>query len=199
VYLRLPTAFKYTYGWRKEAVFTLTWDKLDLRDGTVALDARYSKNGEPVMVRLAPTLWARFRTQWQRTVALVRARTPEATPQAIREAVPWVFHRDGKPIRDFRTAWKAACTAIGRPGLVPHDLRRSAARNYDRRGISRSVAMQMAGWKTDAIYRRYRIVNDEDLRDAAAKLEAGAFAAPLPPPAQQGSSDLAPLPHLASE
>lgn len=51
----------------------------------------------------------------------------------------------------------------------------------DRRGISRAVAMAMAGWKTDAIYRRYWIVSDEDLQEAAAKLEGPTFAAALPP------------------
>lgn len=186
-YLRLPIAFAYTYGWRKEAVSTLAWDKLNLREGTVELDARYSKNGEPVMVHLTPSLRERFQRQWEATVALVRKQTPDATPQQVRETVPWVFHRRGQRIGDFRRAWKRACKAIGRPELTPHDLRRSAARNMDRRGISRTVAMAMAGWKTDAIYRRYRIVSDEDLREAAAKLEGPSFASALPPEAPEAA------------
>jgi hypothetical protein len=43
----------------------------------------------------------------------------------------------------------------------------------DRREISRAVAMVIAGWKTDSIFRRYRIVDDQDLREAAAKLGGG--------------------------
>jgi hypothetical protein len=27
----------------------------------------------------------------------------------------WVFHRDGKRIKNFRKAWKEACTAAGVP------------------------------------------------------------------------------------
>lgn len=178
--LRLAIAFKYTYGWRKEAVFSLPWDKLNLREGSVELDARYSKNGEPVLVYLTESLRERFERQWKDTVALVRKRIPGATPAQVREVVPFVFHRRGKRILDFRRSWKKACAAIGRPELMPHDLRRSAARNMDRKGISRSVAMVLAGWKTDAIYRRYRIVDEQDLREAAAKLGAGPFAFPLP-------------------
>ena len=197
-YLRLPVAFMYTYGWRKEAVLCLTWERVNLREGTVELDARYSKNGEPVMVQLTPTLLERFRQQWQATVGWVRSREPHATTQDVVSQVPWVFHRDGRRIKGFRKAWLRACAAINRPGLMVHDLRRSAARNYDRRGISRSVAMKMAGWKTDAIYTRYRIVSDEDLREAAAKLEAGTFATALPLEPPKGDVNLSSLPSLPS-
>lgn len=45
-------------------------------------------------------------------------------------------------------------------------------------GHLEAVGMQMVGHKTEAIYRRYAIVNDADLRAAAAKLaEASAASA----------------------
>jgi integrase len=68
--------------------------------------------------------------------------------------VPQVFHRDGKPICDFRGAWKAACTAAAVPGRILHDFRRTAVRNLERHGVSRSAAMAMVGHKTESIYRR---------------------------------------------
>ena len=37
-------------------------------------------------------------------------------------------------------------------------------------GLSGSVAMKMTGHKTEAVYRRYAIVSDTDLKEAAAKL-----------------------------
>ena len=39
--------------------------------------------------------------------------------------------------------------------------------NLDLAGVSRRVAMQMAGHKTESIYSRYRIVSDSDLSNAA--------------------------------
>ena len=81
-----------------------------------------------------------------------------------------MFHHNGEPIRDFRTAWKTACPNAGLPGRIPHDFRRTAVRNLERAGVSRSVAMKMTGHKTEAVYRRYAIVSEQDLREAAVKL-----------------------------
>ena len=45
-------------------------------------------------------------------------------------------------------------------------------RNLERAGGPRSAAMAMVGHKTEAIYRRYAIVAEADLREAGAKLSA---------------------------
>jgi len=55
------------------------------------------------------------------------------------------------------------------PGLLRHDLRRTAARDMERAGVSRTVAMQIIGHKTEAMYRRYAIVSEADHREAAKK------------------------------
>jgi integrase len=85
-----------------------------------------------------------------------------------------VFHRDGDAIRNFRSAWKTACTNAGVPGRILHDFRRTAVRNLERDGVSRSAAMAMVGHKTESIYRRYAIVDAGALRDAAAKIDRAA-------------------------
>jgi integrase len=82
-----------------------------------------------------------------------------------------LFTREGKPVTDLRGAWEAAAKEAGVPDLLFHDLRRSAARNMDRRGISRSIAMKIMGHKTESMYRRYRIGDHADLREAARKME----------------------------
>ena len=72
----------------------------------------------------------------------------------------------------MRRSWKTACEKAGVPGRLLHDLRRSAVRNLERAGVSRSVAMKMTGHKTESVYRRYAIVSESDLRKAAVKLAA---------------------------
>ena len=44
----------------------------------------------------------------------------------------------------------------------------------ERAGVPRKVAMTLVGHRTEAMYRRYDIVTDGDLRDAAAKINSAA-------------------------
>ena len=96
--------------------------------------------------------------------------------KSIRDAkfpdCPYVFFgENGGRIVDFRKAWAEASSRAGVPELLFHDLRRTAARNMRRAGISEHVIMKIAGWKTNSMFRRYDIVDGRDLRDAARKME----------------------------
>jgi hypothetical protein len=51
-------------------------------------------------------------------------------------------------------------------------MRRSFVRRADQAGVSRSVAMKLTGHKSEAVYRRYRIVPEQDLVDAVRHLDA---------------------------
>jgi len=86
--------------------------------------------------------------------------------------VPWVFHRDGKPIKDYYGGWDKACHLAGYPDRVAHDLRRTALGNLECAGVSRSAPMKMTGHKTEAVYRRYAIVDEAMLRERPEKLAA---------------------------
>jgi integrase len=85
---------------------------------------------------------------------------------------PYLFHRKGERIGDFRKAFDAACAAAGFQGIVPHDLRRSAVRNFIRAGVKESVAMRLSGHRTRSVFDRYNIVSKDDLVEANEKVLA---------------------------
>ena len=58
---------------------------------------------------------------------------------------PLVFHRDGIPVRRWRTAWRTAYQAAGVPTRFLHDCRRTAARNLIRASVPERVAMLLTG------------------------------------------------------
>lgn len=161
--LRPMVTFAYVTGWRiPSEVLTLQWRQVDLEAGTVRLDPGTTKSGEGRVIHLTAEL--RTLLDAQRTIT-------EAYQRERGKICPWVFHRSGQQIRSFRAAWDTACRLAGCPGRIPHDLRRTAVRNFVRAGISEHVAMKLSGHKTASVFRRYDIVSDSDLADAARKID----------------------------
>ncbi len=82
------------------------------------------------------------------------------------DGCPYVFHRAGEPVKEFRRPWKKACEAAGVPELKFHDLRRTAVRNMRRAGVAQVVRMRITGHRTDSMERRYNIVDIDDIKSA---------------------------------
>ena len=82
----------------------------------------------------------------------------------------WFFHKDGKPIKDFRDAWNEARKATGLATKILHDFRRTAVRNLVASGVSEKIAMTITGHKTRSVFDRYHIVSPGDLQEAARRL-----------------------------
>lgn len=78
------------------------------------------------------------------------------------------YIKSGEPTFTVKSALREARL----PGLIPHDFRRTAIRNFERAGISRSVAMKMVGHRTESVYRRHAIADETMLREAGTKLTA---------------------------
>ena len=167
----------YITGWRVHSeILTRQKHHLDLKAGWLRLDPGESKNREGRMFPLTPRLRDILERQLARTEALQRASG---------KIIPWLFHRDGKPINSFRKTWITACVDAGFGHVIkntkgkvikkvadriPHDFRRTAVRNLERVGVARSAAMKMVGHKTESIYRRYAIADESMLQEAGEKL-----------------------------
>ena len=163
--LRGVFEFAYLTGWRLASeILPLEWRQVDWTGRVVRLDPGTTKNGEGRSFPFTAAIESLLTAQLAVHERLARAG----------RLVPHVFHRNGKRIRNVRGAWLSACTAAGLPGRLVHDFRRSAVRNLERDGVSRSAAMAMVGHKTESIYRRYAIVDAGALRDAAAKIDRAA-------------------------
>jgi integrase len=174
--------FAYLCGARQMEVLSLSWDDVDR--ATQIVHFRRTKTGKPRSNHYG---------QWPELATVIERRV-EVKERLKRAAVitPWVFcfaapvavgdrqhHAAGAPLfkdtadRGLLTAlcreWARACVAAGLPGRLFHDLRRSAARNLERAGVSRSVAMKWGGW-SDRIYSRYAIATEGELAAAGASM-----------------------------
>lgn len=166
-YLKSLVTFGYLTGWRVNEIRSLTWDRVDLKEGTVTVDD--TKNEESRTIYMSEEISGLMQS-------LVRQR---------RLGCVYVFNRDGQPIKDFRAAWKNACIKAGLfqvvkdeeghetkvPTKIFHDLRRTGVRDMVRSGIPERVVMTISGHKTRSVFDRYNIVSDKDLREAAKSRE----------------------------
>jgi hypothetical protein len=169
----------YITGWRiHDEILTRQKHHADLKGcGWLRLDPGETKNGEgrnfPFTVRLREVI----AQQLERTKLLEKA---------TGRIILWLFHRDGKPIKTFRRSWMTACVKAGLGteirstdgklikkigNRIPHDFRRTAVRNLERAGVSRSDAMKMVGHKTESIYRRYAIADERSMKEAVGRLD----------------------------
>jgi integrase len=144
LYLQGLVEFLYRTGWRRKEGQTLLWADVDQRGGIIRLRIENSKTKEPRVYPLAG-----------RVLELI-----QEAQQRRRLDCPFVFHHAGKQIKSFRKAWRNACDTAGLGHVVPHDMKRSAARNLSRAGVRAEVAMKMIGHKTPSMWRRYRIVDE---------------------------------------
>jgi len=163
-YLKDPVTFLYLSGWRVSEMRLLEWRDVDLTGNVVRLRPEISKNKDGRVLPLYDELLDVIeRAQAKRTLEC-----------------PFVFHRKGKRVGDFRKAWKSACKKAKLGGLIVHDLRRTAVRNLVRAGVREGVAMSLTGHKTRSVFDRYNIVNEADLIEAAEKLQTHLSKQPKP-------------------
>jgi len=158
-YIPSPIVTAYHVGGRRGELTSVQWSQVDVSVGQIRLHGTDTKNEE---ARTLP-IYGDMR-EWLVQAKAVR---DEKFPNC-----PWTFYSDdGARLYWFYKAWESACERAKVPGLLFHDLRRSAVRNMERAGIPRKVAMSISGHKTENIYRRYDIVAERDLSDATARMD----------------------------
>ena len=170
--IRPVAEFLYWTGWRCGEALGLEWRNVEFNAGVMRIDT--SKIGEPrtFPFKRLPALETLLRGQHQR-----RESIQAACGKVVSRVFTW---DDGEPIHDFRRSWGAAFEAAGLPRRIPHDLRRTAARNLSRAGVPERTIMALCGWKTRSVFDRYRIVNEADLSEGLAKLASAVPAATVP-------------------
>jgi len=144
--------FFWTGMWPGE-IRSLTWQAFDSETWTLRLHAKDAKIGFGRVIALEGPLRAII----------------ERRMKTRRFGCDLIFHRGGELVGTFYKRWKQACLAAGVAGKIPYDLRRTAVRNMIRAGVPERVAMSISGHKTRAVFDRYNIVSENDLREAVIK------------------------------
>jgi integrase len=165
IWLRTMFELGFTYGWRKSELLGLRVGQVDLADRTLRLDAGETKNDEARLVEMTATVYELVKVCCQGKGPGDLVFTRERDRSGRRPRVSRIV--------DMRDAWTKATAAAGCPGLLFHDLRRTAVRNMRRQGISEKVAMTISGHKTRSVFERYNIVDRADVREAVGKLDRG--------------------------
>jgi integrase len=154
-------------GWRREEGRLLQWTMVDREGETIRLEQARSKSGRSRVFPFgrSPALKKLFDARWEQRDGL------------------YVFHIDGQPIgvQALRRAWERATKRAGVPGRLIHDLRRTAARDFRRAGVSEGEIMRLCGWETRTMFDRYNIIDEADLAAAVAKRFNGRVAAESEP------------------
>ena len=155
----IPATGFYT-GMRKGEILSLTWDKIDMKNRVIKLEATDTKDKEPRSIPIADGLYD----------------TLKAIPRGIHDN--HVFQYKGKPVKDIRAGLKRACRDAGIPygrfvkdGFVFHDLRHSFNTHMRKAGVPESVIMEITGHSTREMFDRYNTIDQEDRQQAVAQME----------------------------
>ncbi|MCI0619373.1 tyrosine-type recombinase/integrase, partial [bacterium] len=137
-YIRPLLQFMNLTGWRPGEVPKLKWkENVDWDRREVRLLPGATKNKKPRVFPFIPELEELLIDQWNKTKALEKKKSM---------IIPWVFHRNGQQIKDYRRQWYKAIKAGGFAGKKKHDFRSTAARNLRRYGFTEGEIIKLVGW-----------------------------------------------------
>ena len=145
----------YHLGWRSKELRDLKVRQVEPETKSIRLYRSQSKNKAGRLMKLPAECW-------EIVARYMQGKNPDDY---------LITRSNGLPIRSIKDGWREIANRAGLPGMLFHDLRRTAARNMLRTGVSASVVMEILGWKSFAMLQRYDIVSEADLAIAAEKLD----------------------------
>jgi integrase len=160
VHAKLPAEYKdivhflFLTCWRRNEARHLKWKDIDRKRKVIRIEKTKTNVPRTLPYGSLPGL-----------IEIIDRRWRERTTSAIE---PQVFGKVNKV--GLWKAFRDTCQECGYPGRTIHDLRRSAARRMLRAGIPEPVIMKIGGWKSNSVFRRYAIVDENLIAEGLAKL-----------------------------
>lgn len=154
-HVKLFTILALTTGARMGAILELTWDRVDLKVGTIDFNPA-----------------GRDKTNKRRTVVPINDRARSALEEALKGAMTdHVIEYGGKPVASVKKAIAAAARRSNVP-CSPHDFRRSAARWMAEADVPMEQIAQFLGHTSTRItYATYARFSPRFMASAAKALE----------------------------
>ncbi|EFK07638.1 site-specific recombinase, phage integrase family [delta proteobacterium NaphS2] len=150
----------YYTGMRRGEILKLTWDKVDMKNRTINLEAADTKDRERRTIPIYDELFKMLKN----------------VTRHINDKHVFLFR--GKPVSDIRTGLVKACKKAGitygrfeKGGFIFHDLRHTFNTNMRKAGVPESVIMAITGHSTREMFDRYDTVDLDDTRQALQALE----------------------------
>jgi integrase len=173
--LYTATVLGLNSGMRHKEIRTLKWKNLDLENRVLRVAESKTEAGKGRPIPLTQPAWA--------ALDIWASRFPD------RKSEYFVFPAcengridPGRPVANWRTAWRRACRAAGLGGLRFHDLRHTAATKLLEQGTPYAVVAQILGWSASTavrMARRYGHIRPEVQRQALEGVATPEIQAPV--------------------
>jgi integrase len=147
----------YHTGMRKGEILTLRCGQVDLKRGTIRLRAVNTKTGEGRVVPMNQAIQSLLAEMDQGTSLAPVFINSETGKSYSTHSIAHAFQR--------------ACRKAGVTNATFHDLRHTFVTNARRAGIDYFRIMGITGHKTMAVFKRYNLVDEGDLRQAMRQLD----------------------------
>ena len=159
-YIKEVVMAGYYTGMRRGEILDLTWDKVDMKNRFINLEADDTKDKEKRSIPICDELY-------------------EMLTNVTRHLKNnHVFLYRGKTIKGVRSGVEKACKKADiiygrfeKGGFIFHDLRHTFNTNMRKSGVQESVIMAITGHSTRDMFDRYNRIDQEDTREAVKSLE----------------------------